>query len=206
MTRWNPVNWFGSKSSTSSATKNTDSNWGEYKGEGIWCICPDCNAPHEVEDETFLNEVQSACFEISQTTKKLYDDFHFGVETGRWDIDPENGLFIKTAPDGRKASGPYAVVGSWNEKTHSWLWSWEMDESWMPHASTVAALRLQERGQKKGWDITAARHLLVNEHETWHLTNLAAKTAGFQGTYRAKVNDLNHHYFIIDQLEWEPMQ
>jgi len=206
MSRWNPTNWFKPKTLAAEATVDPRKNWGEYAGDGIWWICPDCDAPHEVEDEAFFDAVQDACVDISQSTQRLYDTFHFTAEGGRWDVDPENGLFIKTTAEGRKATGPYAVVGSWNEKTHSWLWSWEMDESWMPRAAITGAQSLREQGREMGWDITSAKHLLVNENEAWHLTNLAAKAAGFQGIYRAKVNDLNHHYFIINQLEWQALQ
>ncbi|MDO6588917.1 hypothetical protein DS901_13985 [Loktanella sp. D2R18] len=206
MTRWNPVHWFKPQTPPVEAVNDACKNWGEYKGTGIWWICPDCNAPHEVVDQAFFDEVQNACADISGSTQKMYDDFHFNSDSGRWDVDPDNGLFIKTAPDGRKASGRYAVVGSWNEKTHSWLWSWEMDESWIPRAAIEQAHPLLDAGREQEWEITSAKHLLVNAHETWHLTNLAAKIAGFQGTYRAKVNDLNYHYFIIDQLAWDPLQ
>jgi hypothetical protein len=206
MSRWNPRNWFKPQKAPIAAQAEPRENWGDYAGEGIWWICPDCNSPHEVKDQAFFEHVQNACEEISDSTRKLYEDFGFLDSGGRWDIDPDNGIFIKTTAEGRKASGKYGVVGSWNEKTHSWLWSWQMDNSWMPQAATIAAQELKKRGEKEDWIITSASHLLLNEHETWHITNLAAKAAGFSAAYRAKVNDINHHFFIINQLEWEPMQ
>jgi len=143
---------------------------------------------------------------VSDTNRELYEKFQFTEKGGRWDIIPEEALFTKTTPDGRRAHGKYGLVGSWNEKSHSWLWSWEMNEEWMPRPAIQAALALKVMGQIEGLDITAAKHLLLNEDETWHITNLAAQAAGFPGTYRAKVNDVNHHYFIIDDLKWENIQ
>ena len=197
--------WF-KKGKAPPESTDSDPRWGKYQGEGIWFVCPDCDALHEVTDPAFLDHVRDACREVGETTRQTYDAFAFREEGGRWDVDPDLARFYKTTADGRRASGAYGVVGSWNQKTHSWLWSWQMDDSWMPAPAKSAAKKLKAQGDDLGWEITSARHLLLNEEEAWHITNLAAQAAGFPATYRAKVNDMNHHYFIIDHLKWETIQ
>jgi hypothetical protein len=200
------LSWFKKRAPTEPDQPKPDPRWGDYEGEGIWFVCPDCEALHEVTDVDFLNRVKVACTEISATTQQLYDAFDFGNPDGRWDVDPELARFHKTAPDGRRASGAYAVVESWNETSHSWLWSWEMGDEWMPAPAKSATKALKALCDAEGWEITTARNLLLNEEESWHITNLAAQAAGFPAVYRAKVNDINHHYFIIDHLKWEVIQ
>ena len=200
------LNWFKRRAASQPDTPEQDPRWGDYDGEGIWFICPDCEASHEVTDTEFLDQVSAACREIDATTKQLYDDFGFAEAGGSWDVDPDIPRFCMTMADGRRASGAYGVVGSWNEKSHSWLWAWQMDDEWMPAPAKSAARHLKTHGDEHGWQITSARHLLLNENEAWHMTNLAAQAAGFPGTYRAKVNDINHHYFIIDHMKWEMIQ
>lgn len=200
------LNWFKSRKKRAQSQPERDERWGDYNGEGIWWICPDCENPHEVTDEAFLREVQSTCSVISESSHRAYREFDLISSDGRWDIDPDTGIFTTTTGSGRRAHGQYGLVGSWNQKTHSWLWSWEMGDDWMPPQAVRPALALRDKGQAAGWEITSAQNLLLNEEETWHITNLAADAAGFPTTYRAMVNDINHHYFIIDELKWEVLQ
>lgn len=177
-------------------------DWGDYTGEGIWRVCPSCNAPHEVTDPAFQNEIQDACYQVSASSQKAYEEFGFS-KPGRWGVDAKNGIFTNTLDAGPRAVAPYGIIGSWNSENHSWLWSWAMSDSWMPAKAKEVAQRFYDVGEEYDWEAVTSKNLLVNEKEAWHLTHLAAYVSGYPIVYRAKVNEINHHYYAIGAMTWE---
>ncbi len=175
----------------------------DYDGEGIWFACPDCGALHPTGDDTeFRDLIEQLCCEIGASSRALYDEFGVTDPDGSWNAHPEEKLFRFTNSDGRIALAEYGVVGSWNPDSHSWLWAWGFPEDWFPEPALEVANRLYDAGLDNGWQATTERTLAVNEHEAWHLTNLAAHVSEFPMTYRAKVNDKNWHYFALSRPRW----
>ena len=175
----------------------------EYSGEGIWVVCPDCGNRHEIdEDPDFRQLLERLCGEIGQSSQEIYGEFGIGSSEGRWDVLPEEPLFKFTDGNGRTAVAPYGIVASWNPDTDSWLWAWAFPEDWVPAPARTVAERLRKVGEEEGWEAATSRELAVNEHEAWHLTELAAHIAGYPLVYRARVNEQNWHYYAIDRLRW----
>lgn len=176
----------------------------EYDGEGIWLGCPDCGGAHEkLDDPDFAALLDRLCSEIGASSRSLYSRFGMDACDGRWDVLPREGLFKVTDVQGRTALARYGIVASWNAKSHGWLWAWGFPEAWRTPPPCLAPVhRLKDRAEAMGWRAVTTRHLKVNEHEAWHLTNLTAETNGFPMVYRARVNDVNHHYYAIDLLRW----
>lgn len=177
--------------------------WGDYQGEGIWTARPDNAGAHRVkETEEFRALLSELCEDIGQTSREIYDEFQIGREGGRWDALPDQGYIRFTLEDGRTSYAGYGVAASWAEHSHSWLWSWAMPRDWVhPHAQVVAK-RAFDFGREKGWDALTTKSLLVNEHEAWNLTKMVAYLSDMPLVYRAKVNDINWHYFALSRPSW----
>jgi hypothetical protein len=183
---------------SATAVQDRDPRWGDYQGEGIWYACDGCGALHETdEDAEFTALLEQVCSDIGESSHALYEEFGIHDSEGRWDVIPEEGLFKFTDADGRIATAPYGVVSSWNEKSHSWMWAWSFPEEWCPNPPRTAVEKTWEIGAANGWQAVTERLLAVNEHEAWHLTNLVAHLAGWPLVYRARVNDINWHYYAI---------
>lgn len=181
-----------------------DPRWGDYAGEGIWHSCPDCGALHEIDlDPGFDALLQTLCSDYRESCQALYEKFDFLGTGGRWDVIPSEGLFKMTNAQGRVAHCQYGIAASWNAQSHSWMWGWAFPEEWaMPEVVLTPARRLLERAEAEEWEAATHPILAVNEHEAWHLTNLTAHVMGWPLAYRAPVNDLNTHYFVLSEPHW----
>ena len=206
MKKWWKRVMSGSKASSPSAPQPdvADQTFrGDYDGTGVWYECGNCDTVHEIEETSdYRALIETLCTSVSESSARLLDQHGLRTGEGRWDIMPDDALFVFTDAEGRKYTAPYGVVGSWNETSHSWLWTWAMPEGWLTPQSRAVCERLRARArQEDGWTPVLFGNLLVNEHEAWHLTNLAAWVSDMPIVYRAKVNEMNWHYFAIGTLE-----
>ncbi len=183
---------------SATSAPDRDPNWGDYDGNGIWYACSGCKTLHETKDTPeFHALLEQLCCDIGASSREIYDMLGIGTGEGRWDVNPQEGLFTFTDPHGRVSIAPYGVVASWNERSHSWMWAWGFPENWFPEPALAASVRTLAAGKENGWQAVTERLLAVNEHEAWHLTKLVAHVNGWPLTYRAKVNDINWHYYAI---------
>ncbi len=184
-------------------TKQKNDRWGDYAGEGIWSSGGSGLGPQPIGDaEEFRDLTQCINEEIGRSSRAIYDEFQIGQEGGRWDAMPDDGYIRFTLEDGRTSYASYGVAASWAEHSHSWLWSWAMPEGWVHPLAQIVSKRAHDLGQKKGWDALTTKSLLVNENEAWNLTKLAAHASEMPLVYRAKVNDINWHYFALSRPSW----
>ncbi len=177
--------------------------WGDYEGAGIALICPDCSAPHMLEETPqFRALLEHLCQEIGDSSQKIYDEFNLLGE-GSWEVQPEEDMLKFKDAGGKTCYAHYGLIASWNETTHSWMWAWGMPEAWgTPEACLGVVRALCDRAKAEDWQAATERMLLVNEHEAWHLTKLAAHISDMPLVYRGKVNDANWHFYAIGQLRW----
>ena len=199
--------WFKRKPHTpepeAESAPATRDRYGDYDGKGIWVICPDCGNPHKV-DETpeFRALLERLCTELGDSSRALYEEVHI-LGQGRWDIDPETATFTFTDETGRRCHARYGFIASWNDTTKSWMWAWGLPEGWdMPEACLGPVRKLHEHAQDAGWDAVTSRMLLVESHEAWHLTKLAAHVNDMPLVYSAKVNPDNRHFYALERPRW----
>lgn len=176
---------------------------GDYEGEGVWYECGNCEAVHEIEEApSYRRLIEDLCRDVGESSRAIMEEFDI-YGAGRWNALREEGLFKFTTEDGRTCIAPYGTVASWNDVSHSWLWAWAMPEGWIEDAEKAVCLKLKARADEEGdWDPVEYPRLFVNEHEAWHLTNLAAWVNDMPLTYRAKVNEINWQYFAIGRPKW----
>ena len=180
-----------------------DHRHGDYDGDGIWLCCPDCGKPRRLQDAAFDGRLEALCGEVGETSEAQMRAFGMSTGEGRWDVVPEGPMFVFTTPEGRRATASYGVVASWNDTSHSWLWAWAFPETWMPEPALDVARHLKIRGTEETWEAVTTKNLVLGEHEAWHLAKLAARAAHFPMVYRARVNEVNWHYFAIGRMSWE---
>ena len=177
--------------------------WGDYEGEGIWYACPGCGSLHKTEaDPTFAEILKEASAQVGETTQSIYDAYQIGGGAGRWDTFEAEGLFKFTSPEGRVSMAPYGVVASWNESSHSWMWGWNFPDGWIENGALNQVRTVHDIGRDHDWQAVSEKLLAVNTNEAWHLTKLCAHLLNYPLVYRAKVNEVNWHYYAIGQLEW----
>ena len=188
---------------SASSSPERDERWGEYRGEGIWYACPDCatlrETAHDAELYALLEQV---CAELGESSAQIYQEFEIGDPYGRWATVEDQGLFEFISEDGRTAVSQYGVVASWNERSHSWMWGWGFPDGWIHPQALQAVHKAYETGLDNGWQAVPARLLAVTTHEAWHLTKLVAHLNGWPMVYRARVNDINWHYFAMTRPRW----
>ncbi|MEL6523846.1 MAG: DUF6882 domain-containing protein [Pseudomonadota bacterium] len=188
--------WFGKK-------QRKDERWGDYNGKGIWYICPDRNTPQPTaENDAFRWMLRGLCRKLSDSSNELYDRFGLLNRNGSWEVIPDQALFKFNNAAGQTCYARYGLVASWNENSHSWMWAWGMPEGWVHPKALSVAQETRRIGEERNWQALTERLLLVDENEAWHLTQLAADLSGLPMVYRAKVNEINTHYYAIDRPVW----
>ena len=140
--------------------------------------------------------------DVGLTSRAIYEEFQIGKEGGRWDALPEEGYIRFTLEDGRTSYASYGVAASWAQHSHSWLWSWAMPDGWVHENASVVSKRAYDFGLERDWNAMTTKSLLVNEHEAWNLTKMVAHLSDMPLVYRAKVNDINWHYFALSRPSW----
>ena len=175
----------------------------DYDCDGIWWICPDCNNPHRVDETAeFRHLLEDLCTKIGESSNEIYEAFDLLSPDGTWQVQDEQALFKFPTARGQSCFARYGLVASWNGDTHSWMWAWGMPDGWVHPYAVEVADHAREVGEQKGWGALTSRLLLVDEHEAWHLTKLTAHLSDMPLVYRAKVNDVNYHYYAIERPVW----
>jgi len=177
---------------------------GTYRGEGIWSWCSESNTARELpRTEDFVDTLKWVGASYHASLPRLYRDFGLSESGGAWEVFPDHGLFKVTTGSGRSWFAEYGLVASWNHETHSWLWAWAFPRDWqVPPPLVAAAGRTCAVGHEMGWAPLAEPSLLVNEREAWALTALAAHVSELPLIYRARVNEVNMHYFAMSTPVW----
>ncbi|SDE37358.1 hypothetical protein SAMN04488105_10381 [Salipiger thiooxidans] len=177
---------------------------GSYRGEGIWSWCRESNIARELpRTEEFVDTLKWVGAGYHASLPRLYRDFGLSENGGAWEVFPDHGLFKVTTGSGRSWFAEYGLVASWNHETHSWLWAWAFPRDWqVPPPLITAAGRTCAVGHEMGWAPLVEPSLLVNEREAWALTALAAHVSELPLIYRARVNEVNTHYFAMSTPVW----
>ena len=104
-------------------------------------------------------------------------------EASKWDIDQDKGLIIFSFADGRTASAPVQIVGTFNPKDSTFMWGW--DHSAVDPALRRAASSTLEWARKSNVVRWTSRKVVCTEAEAWEFTAVAARLDGASGAYRA---------------------
>lgn len=175
-----------------------------YDGTGIWYRCNTCDATHEINQSAdFRGMICDLCRALDASSQAIYAEFDIGKPDGRWSVDHAAATFTFILADGRKCTADYGTVASWNQETSSWFWSWAMPDGWLSPAERRVGETAYDHGYDNQWEPVTRDLLLVDAHEAWHLTKLAAHLSDMPMVYRIPVNDVNHHYLALSKPVWQ---
>jgi uncharacterized protein DUF6882 len=99
-----------------------------------------------------------------------------------WSVDQYEGTIVFDSPQGIRAVAPAQIIGTYDTRQGTWLWSW--DNSSISAPLTEHARRIQAFGLEQGFDLLTTRKLTCPEEQGWELTALACLLCGAQGAYR----------------------
>ena len=132
-----------------------------------------------MELETLLLEGRDM---IDRTSKAHRERWGLG-SAKRWVLDQDDGRIVWSFDD-HVASAPAQILGSWNGKVSSWVWSWD-NESVQPSVRTTAE-EVRAIGVEHGVGALSTSPLKLNEEQVRDLVAVAFRLAGCTGLY--------HHY------------
>src|SRR6186997_154983 len=89
-----------------------------------------------MELETLLHEGREM---IDRTSKAHRERWGLG-SAKRWVLDQDIGQIVWSFDD-HVASAPAQILGSWNGKVSSWVWSWDNDSVQAPLCTTAEEVR-----------------------------------------------------------------
>ena len=128
--------------------------------------------------EKFLTECMTLATERHMEWRKK----HAGVLGGSWGFDGKTGLLSFTF-GGIGVSYAAQVVGSWSEKTQTFLWSWA--NSCVPPELAQAAEKVKAVGEERGCPLLTERKLDCDENLAMSLASAVSVMTDLPICYRA---------------------
>ena len=140
--------------------------------------------------EKFLTECMTLATERHMEWRKK----HAGVLGGSWGFDGKTGLLSFTFA-GIGVSYAAQVVGSWSEKTQTFLWSWA--NSCVPPELAQAAVKVKAVGEERGCPLLTERKLDCDENLAMSLASAVSVMTDLPICYRAPGRDGLYFYLVF---------
>ena len=140
--------------------------------------------------EKFLTECMTLATERHMEWRKK----HAGVLGGSWGFDGKTGLLSFTFA-GIGVSYAAQVVGSWSEKTQTFLWSWA--NSCVPPELAQAAEKVKAVGEERGCPLLTERKLDCDENLAMSLASAVSVMTDLPICYRAPGRDGLYFYLVF---------
>ncbi|MBQ5367222.1 MAG: leucine-rich repeat domain-containing protein [Thermoguttaceae bacterium] len=125
------------------------------------------------------------------------------VNGASWGFDGKTGLLSFTF-GGIGVSYAAQVVGTWSEKTQSFLWSWA--NSSMPAELTQAAAKAKAVGEERGCPLLTERKLDCDENLAMSLASAVSVMTDLPICYRAPAGPGLYIYFIFKDKSASPQE
>jgi hypothetical protein len=118
----------------------------------------------------------------------------------RWDADYDTGRFTLGSPGHPAVLADLQVVGTFSQKSNSWLWSW--DNQVMEPGLVREVARLRVLGEVRGIPLLKqAYQENVDEADGWERASLACYLLGHEAVYRAPM-DHRFLFMILKHIRW----
>jgi hypothetical protein len=115
-------------------------------------------------------------------TKMTVLDAVAHISGARWDVDQDAGTITFQHKDGMQVLAPVQIIGTYDTKDGTWLWSWDNPSIEEPLRRASAAVMAY--GEEHGISCLTTRKISCEESDCWEFTALAAKLDEAQGAYR----------------------
>ena len=114
-------------------------------------------------------------------------------EAVHWDVDQNTGKIVFSFADGKTATAPVQIVGTFDPRNGTFLWAWDHPAVAAPLSRAAKVTReWAERNNVERW---TTRMVRCTESEAWEFTAVAARLDGATGAYRAPTG--GPHVFLV---------
>lgn len=172
-----------------------------FQGEGFFPRCPECGYYHRDLTPAFQGLVLEACAAIVPSSRRLHRAFRIDDPKAQWSADLSTGLFTVTVPGQGRAHAEFHSVGSWDEESGAFQWSWAEDEPKRPQ-TTKAADHARRVGAHYWLRSLTAPQLYTGETEAWHLTMVTAHLSEHPAV-TAIPTATGKAFLVLERPAWE---
>lgn len=149
----------------------------------LLCLSPALHADDKVPNPRAAIEDAGEAMDALQAANDAW-----GMrDATRFLFDLERGTIRFQLADGRTATAPMQIIGTYNPKDGTFLWGW--DHPSVPAELAVAAKRLRAWGEANGVEEMTRRLGPMSEARAWEYTSLAAVLTDAKGVYRPDMED-----------------
>ncbi|MBP5622144.1 MAG: leucine-rich repeat domain-containing protein [Thermoguttaceae bacterium] len=141
-----------------------------------------------------LNQFLKGCLERGKERQRLWRESCLDIAS--WTFGGTDGLLRFQLQCGLETAYAAQIVGSWNENTQTFLWSWANDH--IPDSLSKAASEVYAIGEERGWDILTERKPECDEELALSLVCAASELTDLPVFYRGPAGNGLYVYFIFD--------
>lgn len=119
----------------------------------------------------------------------------------RFDWDQDSGELILSNDGVPKVIAKIQFVGSYSEKSETWLWSWD-NTSVLEHIKQDM-LEVKKYGEKYGINKLSEPYWMADVIDAWEMTAIAAYILQAKGAYRSPNSDKSGFTFMVfTDIQW----
>ncbi len=111
---------------------------------------------------------------------------------------------LRLYSDDKEIYFKYIPVGTFSQKTNTWMWAWANEDSVEPRKFNT--LKVKEFGEKKKYGNLTKAHFDGDKFTGWKLTSIAFDIIGGIGTYRVISDHLEKYFLLTDQISKEEVE
>ena len=120
--------------------------------------------------------------EALRTMTAVHARWGLGREA-RWFVDQDLGTIRFDFADGRGATAPVQIVGTYSRADGTFLWAW--DHPGVAEALSADAKRVRDYGERNDVAAMTTKLVRISEDDAWRYTAFAALLSGASGAHRA---------------------
>lgn len=108
---------------------------------------------------------------------------------------------LRLYSDDKEIYFKYIPVGTFSQKTNTWMWAWANEHSVEPRK--FKTLKVKEFGEKKKYENLTNAHFDGDKYTGWELTSIAFDIIGGIGTYRVISDHLEIYFLLTKKISKE---
>lgn len=137
-----------------------------------------------------------ACAYLQVQQARCDSAYHFS-EYDHWYYDQATGLLTFTDAKLPKLVIEYEEVGSVSEKSDTWLWAWDNDDTEPKVRSEIGRVRRFGQQHGKGFERLTEPLWPAKQQDGWNMTAIAAYLLRAKGAYRVPSPEDSLYSFMI---------
>lgn len=149
--------------------------------------------------EKYANKTCQKLTEFQDDFRKKYDTENYE----NWSYNQSNEI-LRLYSENKEIYFKYIPVGTFSQKTNTWMWSWANENSVEPRK--LQTLKVKEFGKKKNYINLTNDHFDGDKFTGWELTSIAFELIGGIGTYRVISDHLEVYFLLTEQITKEEVE